>query len=114
MESARAASRRRTFAHLWDRRLGPEELREATREISQKSLNLKWYDLVRPFEQIAPLRDRISELETIIMRVANIIANDATGIRPLPRWPTSKGSSGRFAAICEQFRSTNRSNTMKL
>jgi SpoVK/Ycf46/Vps4 family AAA+-type ATPase len=42
--------------------------------MSRKATSLKWYALVRPFDQIAPLRDRIGELETIVTRLAHLIA----------------------------------------
>jgi hypothetical protein len=35
---------------------------------------LKWYALVRPFDQIVPLRERVGTLETLVMRLANLIA----------------------------------------
>ncbi len=62
------------FRHLWQRSLTGAPLREATRRISQQSQELDWYSLVRPFDQIAPLRNRISELETVVMRTANLVA----------------------------------------
>ena len=36
------------------------------------SAKLKWYSLIRPFDRIVPLRDRIGALETIVMRLANL------------------------------------------
>ncbi len=62
------------FDHIWKQSLSGEELRTAMREVSRRSLALKWYALIRPFDQIAPLRDRVAELETVVLRVANIIA----------------------------------------
>ena len=60
--------------HLWSQWLSDEPLKEALLQMSEKSTKLKWYALVRPFDQIAPLRDRIGELETIVTRLANIVA----------------------------------------
>jgi SpoVK/Ycf46/Vps4 family AAA+-type ATPase len=37
---------------------------------------------VRPFDQIAPLRDRIGELETVAMRLANVIARADGPLKP--------------------------------
>lgn len=60
--------------HLWGQRLTGEKLRTAVRQMSQDAGKLKWYSLVRPFDQIVPLRDRVGTLETLVMRLANIIA----------------------------------------
>lgn len=62
------------FLHTWGRQLEGESLREAVRHIARRSLDLKWYSLIRPFDQIALLRDRIGQLETVTMRLANTIA----------------------------------------
>ena len=62
------------FGHLWNRSLEGEQLREAARYVSRQAKELDWYALVRPFGQIAPLRNRIGELETIVMRTANLVA----------------------------------------
>ncbi len=60
--------------HLWSQWLSDEPLKAALAQMSEKSTKLKWYALVRPFDQIAPLRERIGELETIVTRLANIVA----------------------------------------
>lgn len=62
------------FAHVWNRYLTGDDLRDAISKVSQKSLGLKWYSLFRPFDQVAPLRDRVGDLETVVLRVANIVA----------------------------------------
>src|SRR5262245_35093131 len=62
------------FETLWNQRLSGEGLREATLRIFEQGDRLRWYSLVRPFEQIAILRERIDELETVAMRLANLIA----------------------------------------
>jgi len=68
--------------HLWSQRLNEEPLKAALTQMSEKSTKLKWYALVRPFDQIAPLRDRVGELETIVTRIANIVARADGPIRP--------------------------------
>jgi SpoVK/Ycf46/Vps4 family AAA+-type ATPase len=65
---------RALFIHIWDRDLSGAELKEATRGLTQKAAQLKWSSLVRPFAQMAPLRERVGELATILMRLANMIA----------------------------------------
>jgi len=61
------------FEHLWGQRLTGEKLSEAARKGAQQTDKLKWYSLIRPFDRIAPLRARIGELETVVMRLANLI-----------------------------------------
>ena len=60
--------------HLWDQWLSGEPLKAALAQMSEKAIKLKWYAVIRPFDQIAPLRDRIGQLETIVTRMANIVA----------------------------------------
>src|SRR5262245_10053455 len=45
------------FAHLWGVYLSGEKLDEAARQICQRSTTLTWETLIRPFQQLAPLRE---------------------------------------------------------
>jgi hypothetical protein len=60
--------------HLWGRRLTGEELRTAARKLAEDAAKLKWYSIVRPFDQIVPLREQVGTLETLVMRLANLVA----------------------------------------
>jgi AAA lid domain/ATPase family associated with various cellular activities (AAA) len=62
------------FEHLWGRRLTGDGLCQAARKAASQASKLKWYSLVRPFDQVVPLRDRVGTLETLVMRLANLIA----------------------------------------
>ena len=62
------------LSHLWNRQLSDEALKSALAHMSERAIKLKWYSVVRPFDQIAPLRDRVGELETIVSRLANLLA----------------------------------------
>ena len=62
------------FDHLWGKRLTGEELRTAARRLADDASKLKWYSIVRPFDQIVPLREHVGALETIVMRLANLVA----------------------------------------
>ena len=62
------------FQHLWNQRLTGDKLGAAAREAAQQTSKLRWYSLVRPFDRIVPLRERIGELETLVTRLANIVA----------------------------------------
>lgn len=68
--------------HLWGQWLSDEPLKAALQEMSAKATKLNWYSLVRPFDQIAPLRDRVGEVETIVTRLANIIARADGPMQP--------------------------------
>jgi SpoVK/Ycf46/Vps4 family AAA+-type ATPase len=62
------------FEHLWGKRLTGDTLRQTARKAAEDSARLKWYSLIRPFDRIVPLRQRIGELETVVMRLANLVA----------------------------------------
>ena len=60
--------------HLWHEALSGQRLQEAAQHICEQGHRLKWYSLVRPFDQLSPLKERIGELETVVLRVANLLA----------------------------------------
>ena len=60
--------------HLWGQELRGEALREAATELFQQADLLKWESLVAPFVRYAPLADSKSQVETIVMRLANLVA----------------------------------------
>jgi AAA+ superfamily predicted ATPase len=62
------------FEHIWHKQLRGEQLKEAFRHIGQEAVRLRWHSLMRPFEEIDLLRGRVAELETVVMRLANLIA----------------------------------------
>ena len=62
------------FEHLWNKRLSGDNLRAAAHKAAQDTAKLKWYSLIRPFDRIVPLRERIGTLETLVVRLANLIA----------------------------------------
>lgn len=65
---------RELVLHVWGLLLDGAELKKTILRLSSQATNLKWYGLVRPFTEIEPLRDRIGRLETIVTRVANLVA----------------------------------------
>lgn len=69
--------------HLWNQRLADDQLREAIGAMLERAAALKWYALVRPFDQIAVLRDRVGELEAIVVRMANLVARVDGPIKPV-------------------------------
>ncbi len=60
--------------HIWQQRLAGEELREVMRRLVEDSGRLNWYSLVRPFDQVVKIRDMSADLETVVMRIANLVA----------------------------------------
>ncbi|MEX0612929.1 MAG: TerB family tellurite resistance protein, partial [Pirellulales bacterium] len=62
------------FEHLWGKRLTGEKLRAAARKAAEDTTKLKWYSIIRPFDRIVPLRERVGTLETLVMRLANLVA----------------------------------------
>src|SRR3990172_4828432 len=61
------------FEHIWERWLEEDELRVAAQRASEQATHLKWYSLIRPFDLIAPLRERVGTLETIVTRLAHAV-----------------------------------------
>ncbi len=62
------------FEHIWRKQLRGDDLKNAVRHILGEASRLRWHNLVRPFEEIDLLRGRVAELETVVMRLANLIA----------------------------------------
>ena len=62
------------FEHIWPGGVPGGKLREAAAHVFREAQSLKWYSLLRPFDQIAPLKDRFGELETVVIRLANLVA----------------------------------------
>ncbi len=60
--------------HVWGQRPPPDRIRPALEHLVVHSSDLAWGTLVRPFEQLPPLRALVGELETIVLRLANLVA----------------------------------------
>ncbi len=68
------------FDHIWPGGVPGGKLREAAQHVFREAQTLKWNALVRPFHQIAPLRDRRSDLQTLVFRIANLVAKADGGM----------------------------------
>ncbi len=68
--------------HLWGHWLSGEKLSETMKRASSESNKLKWYSLVRPFGRITPLREKIGRLDTLVVRLANLIARADGTLNP--------------------------------
>ncbi|EMI19600.1 AAA ATPase central domain protein [Rhodopirellula maiorica SM1] len=60
--------------HLWGEQLQGGQLREAATGLFKQADQLTWESLVAPFVRYAPLADSKAQVETIVMRLANLVA----------------------------------------
>ncbi len=61
--------------HIWGKSVLGSQLHEAVDWLIDASNDFQWRDLVRPFVEIPAIRDRWGELETLAMRMANLLAS---------------------------------------
>ena len=59
---------------LWRRHFPLDEVGEVLKELTAFNDKFTWYTLLRPFDSVPALRERVSELETAVMRMANLVA----------------------------------------
>lgn len=60
--------------HLWGQQLRGSELREAATGLFAQADQLTWEALVAPFVRYSPLAESKAQVETIVMRLANLVA----------------------------------------
>lgn len=60
--------------HLWGEEMRGAQLREAATGLFQQADLLSWESLVAPFVRYEPLADSKAQVETIVMRLANLVA----------------------------------------
>lgn len=60
--------------YLWGQRLRGAELREAATGLFRQADNLAWESLVAPFVRYPPLADSRADVDTAVMRLANLVA----------------------------------------
>ena len=66
---------RALLEHIWGKSVMGNQLHEAVDWLIGASNDFRWSDLVRPFAEIPAIRDRWGELETLAMRMANLLAS---------------------------------------
>jgi len=66
---------RALLEHIWGKSVMGSQLREAVDWLLKASRDFEWRDLIRPFAEIPAIRDRWGELETLAMRMANLLAS---------------------------------------
>ncbi len=62
------------FDHIWPGNETQGKLRDVAGHVFREARSLKWSSLVRPFAQMHPLRDHVIQLESVVMRLANLVA----------------------------------------
>ena len=62
------------LTHAYGEHITPHRVRETLPEVLKHASTLSWYSLLRPFDVMPPLQRRVGELESIVMRVANLTA----------------------------------------
>jgi hypothetical protein len=73
---------REFFDHVWGRRLDAEQVRVALRHLVSQQDKITWRSVLRPFEQLPPLQPRVAELETLVTRMANLVAKSDGQLHP--------------------------------
>ena len=68
--------------HLWGEELHGQQLREAATGLFQQADLLTWESLVAPFVRYEPLAESRAQVETIVMRLANLVAKCDGQTRP--------------------------------
>ena len=66
---------RALLEHIWGKSVMGSQLQEAVDWLIGASNDFRWSELVRPFAEIPAVRDRWGELETLAMRMANLLAS---------------------------------------
>jgi len=61
------------FEHLWGRRLDEEQTREALTHFLHQT-GLTWDALLNPFDRLENFRERSDQIQTMVMRLANLVA----------------------------------------
>src|SRR5262249_25086355 len=61
------------FEFIWNRRLNEKQLKESLNHFLEQS-SLSWDTLLGPFERLHEFRNRAAQLQTVVMRLANLVA----------------------------------------
>jgi hypothetical protein len=61
------------FEHLWGRRLNDNQIRQSLNHFLEQS-SLTWDVLLGPFDRLESFRQRIDEIQTVVLRIANLVA----------------------------------------
>jgi Cdc6-like AAA superfamily ATPase len=70
------------FRHVWQADVGPEALLPALENVASHAETLKWESLLRPFVLIPGLSPQRAEVQTISLRIANLLAKASGNVLP--------------------------------
>jgi AAA+ superfamily predicted ATPase len=70
------------FRHVWQADVGPEALLPALENVAAHAETLKWESLLRPFVLIPGLSPQRAEIQTISLRIANLLAKASGQVLP--------------------------------
>ncbi|WP_425614611.1 AAA family ATPase [Anatilimnocola sp. NA78] len=73
----------RLLSHAWQEGMDESRVRDVLPHVMTQASSLNWYSLVRPFDVMPPLQRRVGELETIVMRLANLTAKADGVVSPV-------------------------------
>jgi SpoVK/Ycf46/Vps4 family AAA+-type ATPase len=69
------------FEHAWGSRLEEDQLREALDSVRAQH-DLTWDVLLGPFSWLPPFRERADQLQTVVLRMANLVAKADGRVKP--------------------------------
>ncbi len=67
---------------LWNEELTEAQLRPAIKHLMEREASLRWESLFRPFQKLPPLWDQIGALESVVLRLANLVAKADGKVHP--------------------------------
>ncbi len=70
------------IARLWGRKFPADEVGIVLQGLLPMADKFDWYRLLRPFEEVPALRERVGEVETIVMRFGNLVAKADGKVAP--------------------------------
>ncbi len=91
--------------HIWDEHLRGDRLRQAAEGLLARSDQLSWESLLAPFVRYRPLRDQVAQVETVVARLANLIAK-CDGLTTPEETLTLHAIQDRVGAVFRSVRST--------
>jgi SpoVK/Ycf46/Vps4 family AAA+-type ATPase len=68
--------------HVWDTRVTASQLRPAVKQLVQRADKLTWDSLTGPFARLPAFKNRVGDLETVVVRLANLITKIDGQIHP--------------------------------
>ena len=87
--------------YVWKVKVDQRNLEETLRSVAERASKLKWKSLLKPFIEMPPLREKLSEVIGIALRIANLIAKADGEVQP-PEASTIRRLQAEFQQLAEQ------------